>query len=121
MVLTSLEGGGFLSCLFGSEPDLFPRPHQIGFLSCLFGSEHSTTFFLAIDLGTSSFGESIGQVSRPFKCGDSTEIEKWKAYKSSWPAGGVAVDCVFEMAAGSQDSSKMVLVSIAPTPRQKAA
>ena len=81
----------------------------------------STTFFLAIDLGTSSFGESIGQVSRPFKCGDSTEIEKWKAYKASWPVGGVAVDCVFEMAAGSQDSSKMVLVSIAPTPRQKAA
>lgn len=82
----------------------------------------STTFYLALDLGTSSFGETIGHVSRPFKCGDSTEIQKWKNYKERWPAGGVPVECVFEMAAGSQDSSKMVLVSISPaSARQKAA
>lgn len=74
----------------------------------------STTFHLAVDLPDSQNGESLGQVTRPFKLGSSAEYGKWKHLKNSWPAGGVAVDCVFEMAAGADQSSKLVLVDIRP-------
>lgn len=80
----------------------------------------STTFHLQVDLAESTMGETIGRVTRPFKCGDSTEIGKWANYKKQWPEAGVPVDCVFEMAAGAQDSSKLVLVSIKPVAAQKA-
>lgn len=74
----------------------------------------STTFHLAVDLPDSQSGESLGQVTRPFKMGSSSEFAKWKQLKNSWPAGGIAVDCVFEMAAGADQSSKLVLVDIRP-------
>lgn len=74
----------------------------------------STTFHLAVDLPDSQSGESLGQVTRPFKMGSSSEYAKWKHLKNSWPAGGVAVECVFEMAAGADQSSKLVLVDIRP-------
>ena len=35
----------------------------------------STKFHLSVDLGTKSTGKTIGLVTRPFKFGDSTEIE----------------------------------------------
>lgn len=81
----------------------------------------STTFHLQVDLAESSMGETIGRVTRPFKCGDSSEIQKWSKYKASWPLAGVPVDCVFEMAAGAQDSSKLILVEIKPAASTKAA
>lgn len=81
----------------------------------------STTFHLQVDLAESTMGETIGRVTRPFKCGDSTEITKWAPYKKAWPVAGVPVDCVFEMAAGAQDSSKLILVEIKPSPTAKAA
>lgn len=74
----------------------------------------STTFYLAVDLPDSQNGESLGQVTRPFKLGSSAEYSKWKHLKNSWPAGGISVDCVFEMAAGVDQSSKLVLVDIRP-------
>lgn len=80
----------------------------------------STTFHLAVDLPDSQSGESLGQVTRPFKLGSSAEFAKWKHLKKSWPAGGVAVDCVFEMAAGAEQSSKLILVDIQPKSTTKA-
>ena len=80
----------------------------------------STTFHLAVDLPDSQSGESLGQVTRPFKFGNSTEFAKWKHLKSGWPAGGVAVDCTFEMAAGAEQSSKLILVDIQPKSTAKA-
>ena len=76
----------------------------------------STTFHLAVDLPDSQSGESLGQVTRPFKLGNSTEFAKW----NGWPAGGVAVDCTFEMAAGAEQSSKLILVDIQPKSTAKA-
>lgn len=81
----------------------------------------STTFHLQVDLADSTMGQTIGRVTRPFKCGDSTEINKWIGMKDKWPLAGIPVDCVFEMAAGAADSSKLVLVDIKPSPTQKAA
>ncbi len=81
----------------------------------------STTFHLAVDLPDSQNGESLGQVTRPFKMGSSSEFAKWKHLKNSWPAGGIAVDCIFEMAAGADQSSKLVLVDIKPKAAGKAA
>ena len=80
----------------------------------------STTFHLAVDLPDSQNGESLGQVTRPFKLGSSTEYAKWKHLKKGWPVGGVAVDCVFEMAAGADQSSKLILVDIHPQSTAKA-
>ncbi|MEQ6436729.1 hypothetical protein V8Z74_17125 [Comamonas sp. w2-DMI] len=74
----------------------------------------STTFHLAVDLPDSQTGDSVGQVTRPFKMGTSAEFKKWAHLKNSWPAGGIQVDCTFEMAAGADQSSKLVLVDIRP-------
>jgi len=74
----------------------------------------STTFHLAVDLGEKSTGEAIGQVTRPFKMGTSIEFAKWKHLKAKWPAGGIPVSCTFDMAAGAENSSKVVLVDIKP-------
>lgn len=74
----------------------------------------STTFHLAIDLGEKSTGETIGQVTRPFKLGTSTEFAKWKNMKDKWPAGGVQVEATFDMVAGAENSSKLTLVDIRP-------
>lgn len=74
----------------------------------------STTFHLAVDLGEKSTGETIGTVTRPFKLGTSTEFAKWKNMKGKWPAGGIAVDAVFDVAAGADNSSKLTLVDIRP-------
>lgn len=80
----------------------------------------STTFHLAVDLGEKSTGETIGQVTRPFKLGTSTEFSKWKPMKEKWPAGGVHVEATFDVAAGADNSSKLTLVDIRPLPSTKA-
>lgn len=78
----------------------------------------STTFHLAVDMGQSSNGESIGVVTRPFKFGDSTEFQKWQHLKNSWPLGGVTCDCEFDVVAGSDNSVKLTLLAIQPVARK---
>ena len=80
----------------------------------------STTFHLAVDMGEKSTGETIGAVTRPFKLGTSEEFQKWRKMKDQWPAGGVQVEATFELVAGSDNTSKPVLVAIklaAPAPK----
>lgn len=74
----------------------------------------STTFHIAVDLGNSSNGESIGTVTRPFKFGTSAEFAKWKHLKDSFPLGGLPVVCEFDVQAGADQASKLTLVSIHP-------
>lgn len=81
----------------------------------------STTFHLSVDIGNSSSGESIGVVTRPFKCGDSTQFDKWAGFKTKWPPGGVLCDCDFDIVAGSENSSKLTLLAIRPAASGKAA
>jgi len=81
----------------------------------------STTFHVSVDLGTSSSGESIGVVTRPFKCGTSEEFKKWAHLKNSWPVGGVPVLCEFDVQAGADQTAKLVLLSIKPATLAKAA
>lgn len=80
----------------------------------------STTFHLAVDLGEKSTGETIGTVTRPFKLGTSAEFAKWKNMKDKWPAGGIQVEATFDMAAGSDNSTKLTLLDIRPAPTAKA-
>ena len=82
----------------------------------------STTFHLIVDVAENSAGRSIGTVSRPFKFGDATEFEKWVHLQKRWPAGGLMCDCEFDVVAGADNSAKLTLVGIAPSPQaQKAA
>lgn len=74
----------------------------------------STTFHCVVDVAENSAGRSIGAVSRPFKCGDASEFEKWVHLAKSWPATGLAVECEFDMVAGSDNATKLVLLSIKP-------
>jgi hypothetical protein len=81
----------------------------------------STTFHLSVDLGQSGNGESIGVVTRPFKCGTSAEFDKWKHLKASWPLGGIPVACEFDIVAGADQTAKLTLLSIKPATQPKAA
>ncbi|MBS1771199.1 MAG: hypothetical protein JSS77_16230 [Acidobacteria bacterium] len=81
----------------------------------------STTFHISVDLGQSSSGESMGVVTRPFKCGKSDEYKKWEHLKNSWPVGGIPVLCEFDIVAGADQSAKLTLLAIKPAPAQKAA
>lgn len=80
----------------------------------------STTFHISVDLGQSAMGESIGVVTRPFKCGTSEEFKKWQHLKNSWPLGGVPVQCEFDIVAGAEGAAKLTLLSIKPTAQAKA-
>lgn len=75
----------------------------------------STTFHLIVDVAENSAGRSIGQVTRPFKFGDATEFEKWAHLAKSWPAGGLPCDAEFEVVAGADNSSKLVLLNLKPS------
>lgn len=76
----------------------------------------SCTFHLSVDLPEKSTGETIGNVTRPFKMGTSAEFEKWRTYKDKWPVTGIPVECIFEATAGSDNSTKLNLVAIKPLP-----
>ena len=76
----------------------------------------STTFHLNVDVAENTSGRSIGSVTRPFKFGDASEFEKWLPFAKAWPATGLSCDCQFDVVAGSDNSSKLVLLSIKPTP-----
>ena len=81
----------------------------------------STTFHISVDLGANSSGDSIGVVTRPFKCGTSEEFKKWQHLKASWPATGIPVVCEFDVVAGADQSSKLTLLAIKPATTSKAA
>lgn len=74
----------------------------------------STTFHLIVDVAENGAGRSIGAVTRPFKFGDASEFEKWAHLSKSWPAGGLPCKCDFEVVAGSDNTSKLVLLGISP-------
>lgn len=81
----------------------------------------STTFHLSVDIGESSFGESMGIETRPFKFGTSDEFKKWAHLKNSFPLGGVPVDCEFDVVAGADNKVKLTLLAIRPSQAQKGA
>ena len=81
----------------------------------------STTFHISVDLGATSNGESIGVVTRPFKCGTSEEFKKWAHLKNNWPATGIPVLCEFDVVAGADQTSKLTLLAIKPAAQAKAA
>lgn len=76
----------------------------------------SCTFHLSVDLPGKSTGETMGNVTRPFKMGTSAEFEKWRTYKDKWPVTGIPVECIFEATAGSDNSTKLNMVAIKPLP-----
>jgi hypothetical protein len=75
----------------------------------------STTFHLHVDLAENGAGRSMGVVTRPFKFGDASEFDKWAHLSKSWPAGGLACDCEFDIIAGADNSTKLTLLGIKPT------
>lgn len=74
----------------------------------------STTFHLHVDMAENSAGRAIGVVSRPFKLGDSSEFEKWAHLKSAWPATGLPCLATFEVVAGADNASKLMLLDLRP-------
>jgi len=74
----------------------------------------STTFHLIVDVAENGAGRSLGSVTRPFKFGDASEFDKWAHLSKSWPASGVPCACDFEVVAGADNSSKLVLLGIKP-------
>lgn len=82
----------------------------------------STKFHLSVDLGQKSNGKTVGLVTRPFKCGDSTEIEKWLHLDKYLREGKmIPVECEFDVVAAA-DGTKLTLLGIQPvTPPAKAA
>lgn len=82
----------------------------------------STKFHLSVDLGQKSTGKTIGVVTRPFKFGDSTEIEKWMHLQAHFAAGKpVLCNCEFDFVAGSGTDVKLTLLGIQPAPSSKTA
>ena len=80
----------------------------------------STTFHVTVDLGKKSNGKTIGLVTRPFKLGDSTEIDKWAGVAPHLNAGkGVPVECEFDIVA-ARDGVKLSLLAIKPATQAKA-
>ena len=60
----------------------------------------STKFHLSVDLGQKSNGKTLGLVTRPFKFGDSTEIEKWAHLGAHMGSGKpIPVKCDFDVVA----------------------
>lgn len=103
-----MQSHAVLHGIKSSKGDIEGRPYD------------STTFHLSVDLGQSGNGESIGVVTRPFKCGTSIEFDKWKHLKAGWPLGGVSVNCEFDIVAGADQTAKLTLLSIKPSVPPKA-
>lgn len=76
----------------------------------------STTFHLIVDMAENSSGRSIGAVTRPFKLGDASEFEKWAHLAKSWPVTGLPCVATFDVVAGSDNTSKLTLLHLAPAP-----
>lgn len=71
----------------------------------------SCTFHCEVDLKENGAGRSIGRVTRPFKCGDASEFDKWAHLGGSMP---IKAKAVFEMEAAKEDKAVLKLVSILP-------
>lgn len=84
------------------------------------GSKYdSTKFHLSVDLGQKSNGKTVGLVTRPFKFGDSSEIEKWAHLGAHMGAGKpIPVKCDFDVVASS-DGVKLTLLGIEPATQVK--
>jgi len=81
----------------------------------------STKFHISVDMGQKGNGKTIGVVTRPFKFGDSTEIDKWAHLAAPLGAGKpVPVECEFDVVASS-DGVKLTLLAIKPASQAKAA
>lgn len=81
----------------------------------------STKFHLSVDLGQKSNGKTVGLVTRPFKFGDSTEIDKWAHMNPHMSAGKpIPVECEFDVVAAA-DGVKLTLLGIVPNVPAKAA
>lgn len=81
----------------------------------------STKFHLSVDMGTKSNGKTIGVVTRPFKFGTSSEIEKWTNLSGVLSSGKpVMCNCEFDVVASS-DGVKLTLLAIQPAPQAKTA
>lgn len=81
----------------------------------------STKFHLSVDLGQKSNGKTLGLVTRPFKFGDSTEIEKWTHLDAHMRAGKpIPVKCDFDVVAAS-DGVRLTLLGIEPATQAKPA
>jgi len=74
----------------------------------------STTFHLIVDVAENGSGRSIGAVTRPFKFGDASEFDKWSHLAKSWPVGGLPCTCDFDVVAGADNKSNLVLLGIKP-------
>lgn len=74
----------------------------------------STTFHLNVEVAENGAGRSIGTVTRPFKFGDASEFEKWAHLSKSWPVGGLPCIGDFEVVAGADNKSNLVLLGIRP-------
>lgn len=81
----------------------------------------STTFHLSVDLPDNTSGRSIGAVTRPFKMGDAGEFDKWMHLDKSWSAAGLPCLATFDMVAGSDNTSKVTLLALAPIEAAKRA
>ena len=81
----------------------------------------STKFHLSVDLGQKSNGKTVGLVTRPFKLGDSTEIDKWAHLDKFMREGKpIQVECEFDVVAAA-DGVKLTLLGIKPVTQAKAA
>ena len=80
----------------------------------------STKFHLSVDLGQKSNGKTVGLVTRPFKFGDSTEIDKWTHLDKFLREGKpIPCECEFDVVAAS-DGVKLTLLGIKPVVPAKA-
>lgn len=76
----------------------------------------STIFHIEADLSSNGVGRSIGKVTSPFKCGNSSEFDKWKHLEGSLPIKCVAQ---FEMQANGKGENKIIMQFIRPLERVK--
>ena len=81
----------------------------------------STTFYLDVDLAENGAGRSLGSASKPFKCGDASEFEKWLSFETLLKAGPLKANAVFQMEATKSDVPSLKLVSIKPAVAPKPA
>lgn len=77
----------------------------------------STQYNLTVDLQDNTSGRSMGVVTRPFKCGPASDFDKWAHLAKAWPLGGLPCECEFDVVAGSDNSAKLILLSIKPAPQ----
>lgn len=79
----------------------------------------STTFHVEADLKSNGAGRSVGRVTTPMKCGDSSEFERWAHLPTS--AFPLKCDALFEIQADGKGGTQLTLVSIKPAVQDRPA